>query len=80
MGCDDYPILGGRYQMIGDPVAVTWNPELAQQFPHAEHPHCRQQLTIAEPVECVDYHCPRCGTATGMYGHQTCTTTPREKQ
>lgn len=82
MGCDDYPLIAGRYQIIGGPVAVQWNPNLEEQFPDAEHRRCRQSMIqdggrwkAHTPPICHDWHCPRCGAPTGMTGHQTCTTT-----
>jgi len=82
MGCDDYPIIGGRYQITGDPVAVQWNAQMAQLFPNADHHGCRQKLRAdpaggrqwapCDPVQCLGYHCPQCGAATGQYGHRSC--------
>lgn len=78
MGCDDY-LLGGRY-LLGDPVAVEWNGELAQRFPDADHHGCRQEMwhdgqhwRRHTPIRCHGYHCPRCGQACGSNGHRDCT-------
>lgn len=84
MGCDDYPLIDGRYQILGDPVAVEWNPGLAQQFPNAEHHGCRQvyhldrdgEWAAYNPPRCVGYHCPRCGTPVGLTGHRNCDGSP----
>lgn len=82
MGCDDYPIIAGRYQTVGEPVAVQWNPDLEQRFPRADHHGCLQSMTFDaetdtwrrhEPPICHGYHCPRCGAAVGSMGHRTCT-------
>lgn len=88
MGCDDYPILGGRYK-LGAILAVQWNTELAQQFPHIDHTRCRQQMWADErsgrwqpfdPAECVDYHCPHCGQPCNSLGHHNCTNPPGDTQ
>lgn len=75
MGCDDYPLLAGQYQ-LGDMVAVQWNPDLADRFPDADHRGCRQSMREVNgllkpfyPALCHGYHCPRCGAPTNMYGH-----------
>lgn len=89
MGCDDYLLpdylLAGRY-LIGPPVAVEWNAQLAQQFPGADHHGCRQELwhdgqiwRRHEPPRCHGYHCPNCGAPCGSNGHRNCTTTRKEK-
>lgn len=89
MGCDDYPtlgdgdIIGGRYQIIGAPVAVQWDAQMAQLFPNADHRGCRQRMRAdptdgsghwapCDPPQCLGYHCPRCGAATGSFGHRPC--------
>lgn len=80
MGCDDYPvILGDRYLVDPTPVAVQWNDALAQQFPNADHHGCRQSMRDEgdrfvpfDPPLCHGYHCPHCGNACGMYGHNNC--------
>lgn len=81
MGCDDYPILGNRYQITGGPVAIQWNDALAQQFPDADHNGCLQSMTFDgdqwhthNPPLCHGYHCPNCGAACGMIGHRKCQT------
>lgn len=77
----DYPlIIGGRYQLIGGPVAIEWNAQLAELFPNADHHGCRQQMYVDEtghwspyaPARCIGYHCPKCGAAVGMNGHTVC--------
>lgn len=85
-------IIGGRYQIVGGPVAVQWNEELAKQFPKAEHYGCRILYHIdgsghwrpLEPTACVGYHCPHCGEACGYTGHTECTddttNTPGKKE
>lgn len=81
MGCDDYPhILDNKYR-LGDTVAELWNHKLALRFPHASHATCFQALHIVAgqvspqpyvPARCQDWHCPKCGAATNMYGHISC--------
>lgn len=78
MGCDDYPIIGGRYQILGEPVAVQWDPALAQRFPDADHTGCRQAYHLSaesnwrpyDPPRCLGYHCPHCGAPVGYTGHR----------
>lgn len=73
MSLDDY--------QLADLVAVQWCPELAAQFPDADHAGCRVRHVInangtwqpAEPVDCQGWHCPNCGAATNLMGHHTCT-------
>lgn len=87
MGCDDYPIIGEHYEIIGDgPIAIGWNPQLAELFPNADHVGCRQQMWVDgdhwqpfDPPKCVDYHCPRCGTACNVFGHHNCTKPPHQE-
>jgi hypothetical protein len=64
--------------ILGDVVAVGWNPELAAKFPDADHWGCTQLMRQADsgigwmpfdPPQCRGYHCPKCGVATNMMGH-----------
>lgn len=71
-----------RYE-LRELVAVSWNDEMAQRFPTADHTGCRQQCwhdgTCWQPYEpacCNDWHCNRCGAPTNSYGHHTCSDRP----
>lgn len=93
MGCEDYPVFEDRYELL-DVVAELWNPALARRFPRTDHQMCFQQMHADDhtpyavpynPPRCQDWHCPRCGEPTGMYGHRKCNaptepTTPGEQQ
>lgn len=64
-------------------VAVTWNDEMAQRFPNADHHGCRQEMfhngthwESYSPARCRGYHCNRCGAATGSFGHTDCPDKP----
>lgn len=65
---------------LGELLAVQWNPELAKQFPNADHRACRQEMRWDEskgwqsynPVRCIGWHCHRCGEPTNMMGHHKC--------
>lgn len=63
---------------LGELVAVQWCPQLAERFPTAKHDHCFQLMHYSEgseypqpfvPARCRDWHCPKCGAPTNMYGH-----------
>lgn len=89
MGCDDYPLFADRYE-LQDVVAELWNDHLAKRFPHTSHRMCFQQMRLPDdgsqyavpftPPRCQDWHCPRCGAPTGMYGHRECDTTKTGEQ
>lgn len=68
MGLENY-----RFEEL---LAVQWNPELAAQFPNADHWQCRQEMmhdgekwVPYSPVRCIGWHCPRCGEPTNLMGH-----------
>lgn len=63
-------------------LAVQWNPDLAARFPEVDHGACRQRFAIVvgrwqpvSPIQCLDWHCPRCGAPTNCYGHHDCEAT-----
>lgn len=75
-------IVNGKWE-IQELLAVTWNDEMAQRFPNAEHHFCRQEMRPTEdgfapfdPPHCVGWHCNRCGAATNSYGHHNCPDRP----
>jgi hypothetical protein len=81
MGCDDYPLVGIDGYNLGDVVAELWCDRLARRFPHTSHSNCFQAMRLVDgqynpvpfiPARCQDWHCPKCGASTGMYGHQEC--------
>ena len=74
---------------LGEVVAQLWSPALGKRFPGTSHTTCFQAMRIIngqqwpapyDPPRCQDWHCPRCGAPTNMYGHHTttCTTTTEE--
>ena len=71
-----------RYR-LGELLAVQWNDQMAQRFPAADHHGCRQKMRPINdrwqpysPVQCMGYHCNRCGAATNSYGHHACPDRP----
>ncbi len=76
---EEITLHGHSYRLLNT-VAVQWCPEMAKQFPNADHGGCRQELwhngehwERFTPPRCHGYHCPECGEATGSYGHRACT-------
>lgn len=71
-------IIGGKWE-LKELVAVAWGPEMAEQFPDADHAGCRQEMQHDgtswqpfKPPRCVGWHCPLCGSATNAWGHHNC--------
>ncbi len=68
---------------LGELMAVTWNAEMAQRFPNADHRGCRQEGYLDgnewkpyNPVRCAGWHCNRCGAPTNGFGHHDCPDRP----
>ena len=70
--------MNERYELL-DVIAIQWNPQLAEQFPDADHFNCRQQMQPVNdrwvpftPAKCVGYHCHLCGSPCNVMGHHNC--------
>ncbi|WPH57705.1 hypothetical protein [Mycobacterium phage WXIN] len=75
-------ILGNRWE-LGELIAVSWNDEMAERFPNADHTSCRQELhhdgndwQPFSPVRCHGPHCNRCGAPTDCQGGHNCPDRP----
>lgn len=58
---------------VVETLAVVWNDELAQRFPHANHDSCRIDIST---FRCHGLHCNRCGSPTGVQGGHDCPDRP----
>lgn len=60
--------------------ATLWNRDLAERFPNADHTACLSWISVEDGVprivQCTDWHCNRCGSATNTFGGHDCPDRP----